>query len=468
MRKILYNRIKLLAIPVLISIVVSSCKKFLDVGTPKSELETDVVFSNDVTATSAVMGIYMQLIESDGFINGNKNSVSYLTGLSSDELVNYPRNLELVEFENNALKAPNNSVFTLWNIMYKIIYQANAAIEGIDESAGMSAAASKQLKGEALFLRALSHFYLVNLYGDVPLVTTTDYEANALMTRTGQNAVYEQMITDLETARTLLGDAYRLDPERLCANKFTAEALLARVYLYHENWQKAEEMASEVIAHEQLYKLTDSVKSIFLKNSTEAIFQLRPIFVPYTYEGLTFSPRYILSNNVMRPGFQDDFETGDRRVKGWIEYMEGENSDTVYFPRKYKEAYSGVEYSEYSTVLRLAEQYLIRAEARAMQNKLTGQNSAASDIDHIRHRAGLLPTTATTQAGLLDAILKERKIELIAEGGHRWMDLKRLGKADEVLAPIKGASWQPTDVLFPLPEREMIDNPKLRPQNKGY
>ena len=117
-------------------------------------------------------------------------------------------------------------------------------------------------------------------------------------------------------------------------------------------------------------------------------------------------------------------------------------------------------------VLRFAELYLIRAEARAQQNKLTGANSAASDINVIRTRAGLSNTTATTQAALLLAVEKERQVELFTEWGHRWFDLRRTGRIDAVLSAVK-PTWKPTAALFPIPYLEIQRNPLLT-QNNGY
>lgn len=115
-------------------------------------------------------------------------------------------------------------------------------------------------------------------------------------------------------------------------------------------------------------------------------------------------------------------------------------------------------------VFRLAEQYLIRAEARAQQGDATG---AKADINAIRNRAGLPDTDADGQASILAAIEHERRIEFFTEWGHRWFDLKRTGRADAVLSPIK-PNWQSTDVLFPIPLQEIENNPNLLPQNAGY
>jgi hypothetical protein len=122
---------------------------------------------------------------------------------------------------------------------------------------------------------------------------------------------------------------------------------------------------------------------------------------------------------------------------------------------------------EYSTVLRLAEQYLIRAEARARQgNDLTG---AAEDLNAIRGRAGATPVDPnSSQDELLLAVELERRKEFFFEWGHRWFDLKRTGRASVFLAPLKGTTWQSSDELYPIPASEIAQNPHLNPQNNGY
>jgi hypothetical protein len=120
--------------------------------------------------------------------------------------------------------------------------------------------------------------------------------------------------------------------------------------------------------------------------------------------------------------------------------------------------------NEYNVTLRLAEQYLIRSEARAQLTKISG---AQADLDSVRIRAGLAKTTASTKDDLLTAIASERKVELFGEFSHRWFDLKRTGKADQVIGALKPATWKSTAVLAPIPSDERLKNPSLT-QNDGY
>jgi hypothetical protein len=134
-----------------------------------------------------------------------------------------------------------------------------------------------------------------------------------------------------------------------------------------------------------------------------------------------------------------------------------------FYPYKYKRRIN-TPVDEYTIVLRLAEQYLIRSEACHKQGKF---QEALGDINIIRERAGLLPLELTAEDELYKAIFQERKLELFTEFGHRWFDLKRTGLVHAVLSPIKGDNWQETDQLFPIPFAEIQLNPELT-QNPGY
>jgi hypothetical protein len=213
------------------------------------------------------------------------------------------------------------------------------------------------------------------------------------------------------------------------------------------------------------FSLEEDVANVFLKESSETIWQLKPKYGgDNANEGTTFyigvGPPQVAA---LRPAFIQDMETGDLRRQHWVGEVTN-NTATWYFPYKYKEHQNTGTSLEYSIVFRLAEQYLIRAEARARQGNIAG---AQQDLNIIRQRAGLQNTTASTKEELLEAILAERRFELFSEHGHRWFDLRRTGRAGEVLPPIK-SGWKSTDVLLPIPEEELLMNPNLKPQNPGY
>lgn len=455
----------------LIACCLFGCEDFITIPPPKTELVQSNVFEDDATALSAMSAIYVQLANTQSFAGGGSGSITLFEGVYADELVCYASpsaGSQLLPFYQDNVLATSGLVLSTWNTIYTVLYDANRVIEGLSISTGVSVVRKDQLMGEALFIRAFCHFYLVNLFGDVPLVNTSDYLANAKASRTPQATVYASIIDDLLKAKGLLLDSYP-SVGRVRPNKGAATALLARTYLYTRDSINAEAQASEIINKNSQYKLSENLDTVFLYNSEEAIWQLIPSGGAslYTEEGFYFILVAPPSNVALRSDLANAFESGDLRRKHWVDSLRSTSGFTKwYFAHKYKQNYSNGNGTEYSMILRLAEQYLIRAEARAKQNKLTGDNSAESDINIIRNRAGLPNTTATTKDQLLAAIEKERRMELFTEWGHRFFDLKRTKRLDTVMDPLK-SSWDTTDALLPLPQSEILINKNLK-QNKGY
>ena len=182
-----------------------------------------------------------------------------------------------------------------------------------------------------------------------------------------------------------------------------------------------------------------------------------------TNEGYYFVLNGVPSNATISQDLLNAFENGDNRKSNWVTTLTI-GSNTYYAPFKYKIKNGAAPLSEYYMVLRLAEVYLIRSEARAHADNLTG---AIEDLNAIRLRAGLQPYSGSQDRdAILDAIDKERRIELFAEWGHRWLDLKREGKASPELTLIK-PGFNPTDTLYPIPLLQLQNDPYMH-QNPGY
>jgi starch-binding outer membrane protein, SusD/RagB family len=251
-------------------------------------------------------------------------------------------------------------------------------------------------------------------------------------------------------------------------NRSTATALLARVYLYIEDYSHAEYEATEVIRNTSQYRLVD-LDSVFLNGSKEAIWQLLPKggTIKYTYEGINFIQVAVPAATSLRNDLYTSFERDDRRRVRWVDSISSTSGLTKwFFARKYKETYGNAKGSESSMVFRLAELYLIRAEARAMQGNIGGDNSGESDLNEIRRRAGLRPVSSVSQDELLQLIGQERRVELFTEWGHRFFDLKRTGQLNAVLSVAK-PYWDDKCAFLPLPLAEIMINGNLT-QNNGY
>lgn len=483
----------------LMALIISqlSCKKLVEIAPPSGSIAENNVYTTDQTAIAVLSGIYRFMNNApDQPFQGNK-SISVFTGLSADELTLYSGvtdNIYLNYYRNSLSSTiPPVSGSEFWPLLYNYIFRCNAAIEGLNASSTLTPVIKQQLLGEAKFMRGFMYFYLVNLFGDVPLALTTDPKINTLLARTPEAQVYLQIIADLQEAETLLSPQYpdasllKTTVERVRPTKWAAAALLARVYLYTGDYAKAEEQAGSVINQSTLYNLVP-LNNVFLKNSQEAIWQIQPTTINLnTEDARTFiipatGPTGATDGNPVYLSEQllSAFEPNDQRAVygNWMDttiYKTGSTIfDTVTYPFKYKINTSpGVTtpggMTEYFMVLRLGEQFLIRAEARAKLNNTSG---AQSDLDAIRSRAGLPPTTASDKSSLLAAILHERQVELFTELGQRWLDLKRTGTVNTVMGlvtPVKanGSPWRSFQQLYPLPQSDLNTAPNLK-QNPEY
>lgn len=450
--------IKRVAVSLLI-LVITACTDFVEVDPPKNTLVSETVFEDANTVESALANIYVKMRE--GGMTSGSFGISLSISIYTDELDYSGSDPSRLNFYSHNISASDGTVSGWWSHAYNLIYAANDVIQGVENSTALSLEEEERFKGQALFIRAYLHSLLVTLFGDIPYIATTDYIANNTASRMPIATVYENIIADLILAESLLDEA---SGERVLPSKSSANGLLARMYLYTENWALAEATASKLIA---LHNLEPDITKVFLKDSQETLWQFKPgPNVKNTLEAqaliITAIPPpqgYALTNTLLAA-----FEPDDLRRTNWV----GSITDgpiTLYYAFKYKETINTTDQSlEYSIIFRIAEQYLIRAEARAQGGDLSG---AQQDLNTIRNRAGLIPTTAATTPDLMDAILQEREVELFTEFGQGWFDLKRMGKAEEVLSPIK-ANWRNTDVLLPIPEAELEVNQNLRPQNLGY
>jgi len=465
---------------VLILSIVASCKKFVDTPPPATALVSTNVYNNNTSATAAVIGIFQNMAGSVDFFgrgpSGN-NDFTSLAGLAADEFTLYPGSGSVLSrVYTNTLSAQNNTSF--WNGLYNSIYNANTAISNLTNSTTVSAGLRNQLLGESYFARAYCYFYLVNIFQNVPLVTTPSYQINAKLSQASPNDVYKQIVSDLKTAESLLPSGFvsptgATTTERTLPNSFAASALLARVYLFEKDYSDAYTESNTVIQSGN-FSLVSDLNSVFLKNSNEAIWQLQPVSAGYnTPDGYT----YILtsgpnsSNNpiTLSPQILSAFESGDNRKSDWVSTVDQVN----YFAYKYKVkgGPTGTPVTEYYMMLRLAEQYLIRAEAQA-NGVGGGLSGAIADLNVIRQRAGLtIYNGASDLQSVETAILHEDQIEFFAEWGHRWLDLRRSGTVDSVMTivnPLKGGpGWNSNDQFFPIPNTELLADPNLK-QNPGY
>src|SRR5690348_1374553 len=319
-----------------LSVCVISCQKFVQVQNPAGQIVSASVFKDDATAISAMDGLYSQVMFGNYFmLNGG---ASIYCGLSADEIYNrIPLIADNQEFYTNSIDQSNNTLNAdLWS-SYRYIYQINAILEGVKSSVSLSPSVGKQLTGEAKFMRALYYFYMVNLFGKVPLVISTDYRTNATLPRANVSDVYSQIVSDLRDAEGLLSVSYPSD-YRTRPNRLAASALLARVYLFEKNWTSAIDEATAVISS-SMYHLEPDLNDVFLNNSSEVILQFQPNSIfNSTVEGLSFVPTaspYSVTAYPITSYLLSAFEPGDLRFTDWVQSKEVRGV-IYYYPYKYK------------------------------------------------------------------------------------------------------------------------------------
>lgn len=473
--KMTYNT-PIIALAILVG-ALSSCKKYLDIPQPTNSVTTATAFNSRGTIDAMMTSLYAKF-----FITASSPNLILLSEYIGDDAYN-PTTGFTSNVTNNTTPATPNQ-FIPWSNAYQTVYTANTLLGGLPgaKAPGFSDADKAAYTAAVKTLRAYIYFCLVRCYGDVPLVITTNVDSSKLGPRENKDAVYALIEKDLQDAMAGLpaarGDRYYI------RSKFIPEAILADVYLTEGKWAQAEAAASDIINSNQ-YELS-AIQNVFLQSSREGIMLTGyNVINPNSTKAATNSGSILpdgsnvisLENSfpALSPDLLNSFEPGDLRKTNWVKLSNQggySNPGNRMFCYKYK--YNFYYYSgtipagqeEDNKTIRLAEMYLIRAEARARQNNLTG---AAADLNVIRTRAGLPNTTAATQTDMIEAVLRERRVELFFEQGHRWFDLVRTGKANAVLSaiPYKAANWKPYMVLFPIAPNELAANPNLT-QTPGY
>jgi tetratricopeptide (TPR) repeat protein len=442
-----------------IVITLGACKKQLDLK-PFDYIEATDAIKTEKDVQSTLIGTY------------NRAGLAYVYGgdiflmpdlMASQSVIDWAGTYqELTQMVSQKISINNAYINTFWLDAYRINNQANNVLANLDK---VTDANKSSVEGQAKFLRGLIYFDLARLFGKawndgdpntnlaVPIVLkpTTVVGADSYPTRSTVAAVYAQAISDLTDAEAKAGTSVSF-----YANSYAASAILARIYLQQGQYAKAATEATKVISSGK-YSLVDNYADEFpfpnqnaahVDNTTEDIFALQVT----TQQGIndlnTFygSADYGGRGDIyLKDSFLDEFEEGDERLSVY-----NEDSDGSLRVDKFDNLYGNVR------VIRLAELYLIRAEANFRLGTSTGATPVA-DINVIRDRANLDPLTTVTLA----QILKERRLELAFEGGFFLHDAKRLSQN------VGALKFNDAALVFPIPQIEMNANKNLV-QNPGY
>lgn len=440
----------------------TSCEDFLELPPARNQIESAQVFESVHTADAALRHLYSEL-QASSLISGGNTGAGALLGSYTDELISYN---VFIQNENqdiyNNIQGPSNStVKKVWANAYEEIYIANAILEGVGKSHTIPTADRDRIRGEALFIRSLLHFYLNQLYGDVPYVTSTGYAVNATLAKTEYSAMLNLLQQDFMEAARLLQDAYR-STERVYANRKSAELMAALVMITRKDFASAEPLLRGIVSS-SLYQWQPDLSKTFKKDSRNIIWQLKPLNMgDATNEALlyyfidTVPVTYTLS-----PDLVNSFHPQDKRLYQWVTQIEIDSQ--LYFrPAKYTNTVENDD--EYSVVFRLEEVYLLLAECLLHQNK---KAEALTYLNAVKEKAGIPPLSGSASGETVFAeITVENRHEFFTERGIRFLSLKRSDRLQELA--LTKPNWQPFHRQWPLPLSELILNPQLKPQNEGY
>lgn len=462
-------------------IILSGCKdSFLEIY-PKATLSEGSFYQTDVEFTLLANGCYVPMRDYE------KNQHWILAELISDN-AGFQNNVKTGEASKGVidqfiLNSDNIAYSGFWNLSYNGITRCNKLLSEIDRTATIWSKLSlkERCRGEALFLRALYYFNLVRQFGDVPLVLQpVTSQAAVDIKRTKDAQVYDRIILDLKDAAAAFAKAKDVE-ENGRANEMSALSLLGKVYLTIGNFTEAEKALSTVISSGK-YVLLPEYADVFnpaKKDFKETIFAIQYsensadlannfifTFAPHTSGGAVTNRPNI---NIVAAGWNqptDDlinaFETGDKRKAVSIGIWNGLDWDNKVKPipycAKYKAPISAPDNrcGDNLPILRYSDILLMYAEAMVEQGKAS---QAISSIQLVRNRAGLTrPITATDAAALRILIAKERQTEFCFEN-QRWYDLKRTGKAIEVITA--HGKREKAAKVFLYPESYAINSNKL-------
>ncbi|MCG6189756.1 RagB/SusD family nutrient uptake outer membrane protein [Maribellus maritimus] len=475
---------KIVYIISIILVSLTSCKDFLSLS-PEYQINEINYYQSEDDYETAVIGIY-------NLLQGLHNlTIMYPAELLTDntEINSYTWGSVVAEFDEAEVTSANSTINSIWTSCFTAIAYSNNILSRIDDIE-MSESKQNQFQGEALFLRAYCYFYLVRLYGDVPVVNVAfrspDEISSFDMSRQPVSAIYTVIKDDLTNAATLL-DGIELSKGR--ASKGAAKTLLGKVYLTLNEYENAAGILKEVIDM-NAYSLVDDYGSLFdgtNEESDESIFEIG-YHSGDLGEGNSFSSSYtpglfnmaIFPNNMNGNGYMcptqdlyDSYEEGDERKTASV-------IDSVLLTDgTYEYTLCGLKFVDFSTgtsgdgginytALRYADVLLMYAEALNESNQTS---DALPYLNEVRERAGLDDLTGLSKEEFTLAMEKERRVEFFHEG-HRWFDLLRTGRAKTVLNAYFesiGSSYTLDDyeLLMPIPDDELEISPELE-QNDGY
>jgi hypothetical protein len=458
---------------ILTAVFLLSCSDSFLEKTPAQSVADTEALTTFSDYTTAITGVYNNLSSANYY---GRYGILIPDVMSDDVKQNVQAN-RVKDYAEYMVSVTDENAAAIWRLLYGTVNALNLIINNDVPITSSVEAQRDHFVGEAHALRGLVYFDLVRFFAQhygyttdashagVPIILTFDPEKKPA--RNTVKEVYAQIVSDFITAISLMSDNAR-SGNASTLSKTAVRALLARVYLNQHEWEKAEDVATEVI-NDSKYALVSNANYMHVwKNdfTTESLFEI----------AMTASDNLganALANMYIREGFGDYLPSNDV-----ISLFEAEDVRRGVF---YEDEFLQGNYAPYrvgkyrnqlgldnTKVIRLAEVYLIRAEARARIG--TNVTGAQADYDKVHQRAiaNADPITSTGN-DLLEAILLERRLELCFEG-QRLFDLVRNKKdiiRNDCTANTCIIAYGSDRVILPIPQAELSVNPNIKP-NPGY
>ncbi|GAB3720831.1 RagB/SusD family nutrient uptake outer membrane protein [Spirosoma lituiforme] len=435
-------------------LLLTGCQSFLDVQ-PELQVDESQAITNASTAEAALNGLYNRL-GSDGYYGSNFQALAYLSGgdIQWTGSQGAPQ-----EITSRKLTADNSYVGSAWSAIYRTILQANYLLETVPNLTDplLIADRKNQIQGEAYALRALSYFDLVRGWGGVQTIlkATRTPSDNTGISRGSADDTYAQVLKDLTAAEPLLSAT----TNRNKVTRKTVWALRARYHLYRQEWDQAETYAGKLI-DDTNYKLAKPYNAFFANNAIATPESVFEIAYSNSFKNGHYNwwlPPALSGRREWAPNDKLVALLNDPNVGGNRKELIAQTSPpgNLWYGKLYYRIPLG---TDPAYVIRIAELYLIRAEARAQLGKTT---AALSDLNAVRDRAAVPALQAVTKEALLLAIETERQVEFPFEA-DRWFNLIRTGRVAAVLGITDASKY-----VLPIPNSEILADKALT-QNQGY
>jgi hypothetical protein len=450
------------------AIMINSCAKLNQVA--PTAVQGPQLFKDSTGLSEAVTGLYSTL-EVPEYCGGD---YLMLADVNSDNgVAGGYNNTSLNEFGAYNVTSSNIFIQNTYVAIYKTITTANNILAGESTVKGASSNYLNSVKAQALTLRAMGHFDVLRAFGyhwdlsspnGIPVVTTVQ-TSNSVVPRSTVAATYASILSDLTNAANLLSSSVDRNPAYV--NPAIVNALLARVYLYKKDYVNAASYATIVI-NDGAYSLVNAGSYVAMynngaKTSTEFIFNLPFDFQNQSqYYATTYARPTAASTEVLFIG-NANLKTFFESRNGDVRYNLMDTTNTKGYLRTLKYSSDGKYKDNSALLIRIAEMYMIRAEA-------LGRTSGLADLNMVRTNRGLnalLPSDVPDDATYAQAVSDENRAEFNFEG-HRYFDLARIGRVVSALQPLTSATLTPANSCFPIPLREISATNGVVAQNPGY